>query len=101
MAGCIFRNGIVVGLLLLCAAPVAVARKHGGVLHTQLRDSPAELSLHESQAVDSVYSTMRVYNNPAYYGPFEPVESPATIRPEWGESWSWNADRLAEVWLDN
>jgi peptide/nickel transport system substrate-binding protein len=77
-------------LALLLPATPASAQKYGGVLRALLRDTLADLSLHEAASVETPFAICPVYSNLVVFDHFQPVDSPDTIRPELAESWSWS-----------
>ena len=78
-------------LTLLAALGSAAAQKQGGTLRIYHRDNPPSASLHEEATVSVTQPFMAVFNNLVLFDQTKPLNSPETIVPELGESWSWDA----------
>ncbi|MBI4080975.1 MAG: ABC transporter substrate-binding protein [Candidatus Lambdaproteobacteria bacterium] len=76
----------------LCATTDVQAQKYGGVLHNTLRNSPPDLSIHETAVLDTVSAMAPVYSNLVVFDVFQRLETLETIVPELAESWRWSAD---------
>jgi ABC-type transport system substrate-binding protein len=71
----------------------AAAQKQGGTLRIYHRDNPPSASLHEEATVSVTQPFMAVFNNLVLFDQTKPLNSLATIVPELGESWSWDASK--------
>ena len=82
-------------VLLTLLAPLgsAAAQKQGGTLRIYHRDNPPSASLHEESTVSVTQPFMAVFNNLVLFDQTKPLNSPETIVPELGESWSWDASQ--------
>jgi len=78
--------------LLGLGAATAPAQKYGGTLNALSRGNPANLNIHQTSTITTVFPMMPIYNNLVLYDQLKPQESPDTIVPELAESWSWSAD---------
>ena len=78
-------------LALFAALGSAAAQKQGGTLRIYHRDNPPSASLHEEATVSVTQPFMAVFNNLVLFDQTKPLNSPETIVPELGESWSWDA----------
>jgi ABC-type transport system substrate-binding protein len=78
-------------LTLFAALGSAAAQKQGGTLRIYHRDNPPSASLHEEATVSVTQPFMAVFNNLVLFDQTKPLNSPETIVPELGESWSWDA----------
>jgi ABC-type transport system substrate-binding protein len=78
--------------LFVGIAPAA-AQKQGGTLRIYHRDNPPSASPHEEATVSVTQPFMAVFNNLVLFDQTKPLNSLATIVPELGETWSWDASK--------
>ncbi len=76
----------------LCCSLAALAQKPGGILRLYHPDSPANMSVLESETVSVIGPMMAVFNNLLVYDQHVPQNSFDTLRPDLAESWSWRDD---------
>ncbi|MEZ5851126.1 MAG: ABC transporter substrate-binding protein [Hyphomicrobiaceae bacterium] len=92
MKGSIVR-ALAASVAVTALAAPALAQKSGGTLRVQHRDNAPSASIHEEATVSTVMPFMSVYNNLVLYDQTKPIMSMASIIPELGESWSWDATK--------
>ncbi|MBI4082385.1 MAG: ABC transporter substrate-binding protein [Candidatus Lambdaproteobacteria bacterium] len=77
--------------LALGATPLS-AQKYGGILMSQQRINPPNLSIHEVSTVATSWPMNSIYSNVVYFDPLKEIDSLDTLIPELAESWSWNPE---------
>src|SRR6516164_691171 len=79
-------------LIVLSAAPAALAQKSGGILRQYIIDSPASMSIHEETTVVAERPMMAVMNNLVLFDPHVAQNSLSDIVPELATDWAWDED---------
>ena len=79
-------------LIVLSAAPAALAQKQGGILRVYMIDSPASMSIHEESTVVAERPVMGVFNNLVLFDQHVKQNNPDAIVPELATGWSWSED---------
>jgi peptide/nickel transport system substrate-binding protein len=79
-------------ILILAAAPDALAQQSGGVLRITHRDSPASMSIHEEGTISVVLPMMGVFNNLVMFNQHAPQNRLEGIVPDLATSWTWSED---------
>ena len=79
-------------LIVLSAAPAALAQKSGGILRQYIIDSPASMSIHEETTVVAERPMMAVMNNLVVFDQHIKQNSLSDIVPELATDWAWDED---------
>jgi peptide/nickel transport system substrate-binding protein len=79
-------------LIILAAAPSALAQKQGGILRQYIIDSPASMSIHEETTVVAERPMMAVMNNLVVFDQHVAQNSLADIVPDLATDWAWDED---------
>jgi len=75
-------------LIVLSAAPAALAQKSGGILRQYIIDSPASMSIHEETTVVAERPMMAVMNNLVVFDQHIKQNSLSDIAPELATDWA-------------
>ncbi|MBI4084223.1 MAG: ABC transporter substrate-binding protein [Candidatus Lambdaproteobacteria bacterium] len=81
----------VVAIGTLASSPL-YGQKYGGILRGVIRDSPPDLSIHETNITDVVIPMSAVYSRLVAFDELELRDRPEDIRPNLAERWEWRAD---------
>jgi peptide/nickel transport system substrate-binding protein len=79
-------------LLGMTIATAALAKKPGGILRVQHRDSPASISILEEGSVSAIMPLMGVSSNLILFDQHVPQNRVESIVPDLATSWSWSED---------
>src|SRR5271169_2623047 len=79
-------------LIILAAAPSALAQTQGGILRQYIIDSPASMSIHEETTVVAERPMMAVMNNLVLFDQHVAQNSLSAIVPELATDWAWDED---------
>ncbi len=82
-------------IVLLLAAPAAIAQKPGGTLRIPHADSPASMSILEESTIIALAPMMAVFNNLVMFDQQIAQNSIKSIVPDLASEWSWDEGKTA------